>query len=46
MVHTIREMLKGLGLPCEVSMLRINTNNSHSEHDLFLRLFLTSGGGW
>jgi hypothetical protein len=24
-----------------------NTNNSrHSEHDLFIRLFLTSGGGW
>ncbi len=24
-------------------MLRIKTNNSHSEHDLFIRLFLTSG---
>jgi len=27
-------------------MLKIKTNNSHSEHDLFIRLFLTSGGGW
>jgi hypothetical protein len=30
----------------EVSMLRISMNNSRSEHDLFIRLFLTSGGGW
>jgi hypothetical protein len=39
-------MLKDLGLPCEVSMLGINMSHSHSEHDLFIRLFLTSGGGW
>jgi hypothetical protein len=30
----------------EASMLGINTANSHSEHDLFIRLFLTGGGGW
>jgi hypothetical protein len=30
----------------EVSMLRVKINNSHTEHDLFIRLFLTSGGGW
>jgi hypothetical protein len=30
----------------EVSMLSAQNVNSHSEHDLFIRLFLTSGGGW
>jgi hypothetical protein len=30
----------------EVSMLSTQNVNSHSEHDLFIRLFLTSGGGW
>jgi hypothetical protein len=35
-----------LDLSSEISMLSINTNISHSEHDLFIRLFLTSGGGW
>jgi hypothetical protein len=30
----------------EFSMLRVNINKSHSEHDLYIRLFLTSGGGW
>jgi hypothetical protein len=30
----------------EASMLRLVNVNSQSEHDLFIRLFLTSGGGW
>jgi hypothetical protein len=30
----------------EVSMLRLVNINSHSEHDLFIRLFVTNGGGW
>jgi hypothetical protein len=30
----------------EASMLRLVNVNSTSEHDLFIRLFLTSGGGW
>jgi hypothetical protein len=30
----------------EDSMLRLVYVNSHSEHDLFIRLFMTSGGGW
>jgi hypothetical protein len=30
----------------EASMLRLVNVNSPSEHDLFIRLFLTSGGGW
>jgi hypothetical protein len=39
-------MFQGPDIPSEVSMLRIRTSHSHSEHDLFMRLFLTSGGGW
>ena len=31
---------------CEVSMLRPMFAHSHTEHDLFIRLFLTGGGGW
>jgi hypothetical protein len=31
---------------CEVSMLSLQNVNSHSEHDLFIRLFVTNGGGW
>ncbi len=30
----------------EDSMVRLQNVNSHSEHDLFIRLFLTGGGGW
>jgi hypothetical protein len=30
----------------EDSMLGLVYVNSHSEHDLFIRLFMTSGGGW
>jgi hypothetical protein len=30
----------------EAYMLRLVNVNSHSEHDLFIRLFITSGGGW
>ena len=31
---------------CEAPMLRIFRPNSSSEHALFIRLFLTGGGGW
>ncbi len=30
----------------EAIMLRLANVNSTTEHDLFIRLFLTSGGGW
>jgi hypothetical protein len=30
----------------EVLMLSRRSINSHTEHDLFIRLFLTGGGGW
>ena len=30
----------------EVFMLSCRSINSHSEHDLFIRLFLTNAGGW
>jgi hypothetical protein len=30
----------------EVSMLTTHMRRPHSEHDLFIRLFLTGGGGW
>jgi hypothetical protein len=30
----------------ETLMLTLHNVNSHSEHDLFIRLFLTGGGGW
>jgi hypothetical protein len=46
MDNTIRETFEGLPSSIEVAMLKIKLNNSHSEHDLFIRLFLTSGGGW
>jgi hypothetical protein len=50
MSPTIRKISEGFTLilrsSSEVPMLGTNTNNSHSEHDLFIRLFLTSGGGW
>jgi hypothetical protein len=46
MIHTIREILEGLTLTFEVPMLRLNGSHSPSEHELFIRLFLTSGGGW
>jgi hypothetical protein len=39
-------MCGGLSSRFEVSMLAIDNTHFHSEHDLFLRLFLTSGGGW
>jgi hypothetical protein len=37
---------EGLSPRFEASMLGIHNVNSHSEHDLFIRLFLTGGGGW
>ncbi len=44
-VHTILMMLRGLDIsprfPCSESR-----HHSRSEHDLFIRLFLTGGGGW
>jgi hypothetical protein len=39
-------MCEGSYLRYEDSMLGIDNINSHSEHDLFIRLFLTGGGGW
>jgi hypothetical protein len=30
----------------EASMLGHASAHSHSEHDLFIRLFITGGGGW
>lgn len=31
---------------CEAPMLRLFRFTSTSEHALFIRLFLTGGGGW
>ncbi len=39
-------MSKGLTLSSDVPMHRMHSINSPSEHDLFIRLFLTGGGGW
>ena len=45
-IDWIRQMSKGTILLFEAIMLRRVTVNSRTEHDLFIRLFLTSGGGW
>jgi hypothetical protein len=37
---------KGAIVSSGASMLSQQNANSHSEHDLFIRLFLTGGGGW
>jgi hypothetical protein len=46
MTHTIPKMTEVLILSVEVCMLAVACAHPHSEHDLFIRLFLTSGGGW
>jgi hypothetical protein len=42
----IREHSKWGRVRSEDIMLSLQDVNSHSEHDLFIRLFLTGGGGW
>jgi hypothetical protein len=46
MLHRIAEMCEGFVPSCETPMLRIFSPNPSSEHALFIRLFLTGGGGW
>ena len=45
-IDTIPLMSNRTIFSCEAPMLRLQNVNSHSEHDLFIRLFLTGGGGW
>ena len=37
---------RGIFICLEDSVVRLQNVDSHSEHNLFIRLFLTSGGGW
>ena len=45
-IDRIRQESVLIRLASEDSMLGNKTNHIRSEHDLFIRLFLTGGGGW